>query len=180
MIAKWLNCTYKIQGIYDDLSIVHTCMVLAFSSLHHWLSTNIQTNNDTKTVSTVLLEILKGKIFDEPLMKHQISLVKNLYYTVVANGQYTSNTMKPRYFFHTKYNLEILFALKSSMYCDIGNFMISTITNDTLRFYYLYYVSKYFSSLINCQIGQILITVWQYTVIPGYFDTAHYYYMVIV
>ena len=25
----------------------------------------------------------------------------------VSNGQYTGNTVKPRYFFHTEYNLEI-------------------------------------------------------------------------
>ena len=42
------------------------------------------------------------------------------------------------------------------MYCDIGNFMISTITNnhDTLTKLvdFITYVSKYFSSLINYMI----------------------------
>lgn len=47
-------------------------------------------------------------------------------------GQYTDNTMKPRYLFHIEYNLEIrivipFYAMKWSVYCDIGNFMISTI-----------------------------------------------------
>ena len=26
---------------------------------------------------------------------------------LTSNGQYTGNTVKPRYFFHTEYNLEI-------------------------------------------------------------------------
>ena len=53
----------------------------------------------------------------------------------ISIGQYTGNTVKSRYIFHTEYNLEIPFyALKWHVYCDIGNFTISTVTNnhDTL------------------------------------------------
>ena len=42
-----------------------------------------------------------------------------------------------------------------TMYCDIGYFMISTITNNNISKIrdFITYVSKYFSSLINCMIN---------------------------
>ena len=36
----------------------------------------------------------------------QIFISKEIY-VYTSNGQYTGNTVKPRYFFHTEYNLEI-------------------------------------------------------------------------